>query len=113
MYVALENVSFSMHSWLFPSAGVREEKERIIAAQADAMGLKGDIRRGLGTVSAAASSASINVAHLAELDLAKSRMEAACSTLQVCSLNPLPPILRHIFLLAKQISQLLVAAPLL
>ena len=47
------------------------------------MGLKGDIKRGLGSVSAAASAASINVATLAELDLAKSRMEAACSTLQV------------------------------
>lgn len=51
--------------------------------QADATGLKGDIRRGLSTVGTAASAASINVAALAELDLAKSRMEAACSTLQV------------------------------
>lgn len=48
------------------------------------MGLKGDIRRGLGSVSTAASIASMSVATLAELDLAKSRMEAACSTLQVC-----------------------------
>lgn len=49
------------------------------------MGLKGDIRRGLGSVSTAASTASMSVATLAELDLAKSRMEAACSTLQVSS----------------------------
>ena len=48
------------------------------------MGLKGDIGRGLSSVATAASSASISVATLAELDLAKSRMEAACSTLQVC-----------------------------
>lgn len=48
------------------------------------MGLKGDIRRGLNSVSIAASAASMSVATLAELDLAKSRMEAACSTLQVC-----------------------------
>ena len=48
------------------------------------MGLKGDIRRGLVSVSTAASTASMSVATLAELDLAKSRMEAACSTLQVC-----------------------------
>ena len=47
------------------------------------MGLKGDIRRGLSSVSTAASTASMSVATLAELDLAKSRMEAACSTLQV------------------------------
>ncbi len=56
----------------------------IIFVQADAMDLKGDIRRGLGSVAAAARAASVSVAHLAELDLAKSRMEAACSTLQVC-----------------------------
>ena len=43
------------------------------------MGLKGDIRRGLSSVSSAASAASMSVATLAELDLAKSRMEAACS----------------------------------
>lgn len=77
------------------------------------MGLKGDIRRGLGTVSAAASAASMNVAHLAELDLAKSRMEAACSTLQVCPLNSLPPFLWQILLLGKQASRLLIGAPLL
>ena len=77
------------------------------------MGLKGDMRRELGTVSAAANAASMSVAHLAELDLAKSRMEAACSTLQVCSLNILLPIQRQIILLAKQTSRLLIGAPLL
>ena len=60
------------------------------ALQADATGLKGDIRTGLSTVSAAANTASINVATLAELDLAKSRMEAACSTLQVIRHITLP-----------------------
>lgn len=60
-----------------------ESPGRRHAPQADATCLKGDIRMGLSLVSAAASAASINVATLAELDLAKSRMEAACSTLQV------------------------------
>ncbi|CAL5221832.1 g4090 [Coccomyxa viridis] len=56
--------------------------QEITHLKADAMGLKGDIRRGLVSVSTAASTASMSVATLAELDLAKSRMEAACSTLQ-------------------------------
>ena len=51
--------------------------------QGDIAGLKADVGRGLGTVSAAAAAASANVALLVELERVKSRMEAACSTLKV------------------------------
>ena len=51
--------------------------------QGDAADLKADVVRGLGNVSAAAGAAVSNVSLLKELDLAKTRMEAACSTLKV------------------------------
>ncbi len=57
-----------------------------VHAQGDVTGLKADVNRGLGTVSAAASAAAGNVALIVELERVKNRMEAACSTLKVHSL---------------------------
>ena len=53
--------------------------------QGDVLSLKTDVGRGLSSVSGAAAAAGSNVALLVQLERMKSRMEAACSTLKVCS----------------------------
>ncbi|EIE19328.1 hypothetical protein COCSUDRAFT_67854 [Coccomyxa subellipsoidea C-169] len=56
--------------------------QEVSHVRGDVTGLKADVSRGLGTVSAAASAATGNVALIVELERVKNRMEAACSTLK-------------------------------
>ena len=64
--------------------------ERSVTVQGDAGGLKMDVDRVLRKLEVSSSAAEQSVSLLRQIDLAKSRMEEACSVLKVTCLHGCP-----------------------